>query len=157
MIPSEKQCLKILKKQNLPENIIKHSKTVAKVALEIAEKLKKKGIKVNIPLVRAAALLHDIARTEPDHVIKGERLLKKLGMDEVAEVVKTHGLYHLSKFPPKTIEQKIVFYADKRVNNYKIVTVEERFRDFKKRYNKTQEEIKQEYEFVKNIEKELFK
>ena len=53
---------------------------------------------------------------------------------------------------PKTIEEKIVFYADKRVKDNKIVSLEERFEDIKKRYNLN---LTRELEFVKKIEKEI--
>jgi len=158
MIPSQQQCLKILKKEKVPKNIVEHVKKVKEISLGIAEKLERKGIKVNKKLLIASALLHDIAKAKQgDHTIEGARLLEKLGFKEVAEVVKTHSLYHMKEFPPKTIEQKILFYADKITKGSEVVSVEERFEDFKRRYGKTEEEIREEYEFVKKIEKELFR
>lgn len=156
MIPTESQCFEILKKENVPENIIGHCKAVTKVALEVADNLAKKGIKVNIPLVKAAALLHDIARPKPgDHELEGVKIAEKFGLDkELIDTIKTHGLFHVFEWPPETTEQKIIFYADKRANGNKIVSIEERFDYFKKTYG-DDERRKREYDFVKKIEKEL--
>ena len=158
MIPTEAQCLEIMKKEKAPINVIRHCKAVAKFAVKIAEKLVKKGIKVDIPLVMAAALLHDIARHRPgDHEIEGINIAKKLGFDKkLVDVIRTHGLFHVFEpgFQPNTVEQKIVFYADKRANGNKEVSVEKRFEYLRKRYG-DDERRKKEYEFVKKIEKEL--
>ena len=155
-IPTREECLKILQDSNVPSNIIAHSKQVCNVALKIADLLERKGIKINRNLVQAGALLHDVKKLSPnDHVIEGFELIKSLGYPEVAEVLKKHGLYHLDKeeFLPKTREEKIVFYADKRVKNDGVVSVEERFEYIKQRYKK--EDIGQELRFTKKIEKEL--
>ena len=90
-----------------------------------------------------------------DHVIEGYEFIKSLGFQEVAEVMKKHGLYHLSKgeFVPKTWEEKIVFYADKRAKGDKVVSVDERFEYIKQRYKK--DNVEKEVNFTKKIEKEL--
>ena len=110
-IPTKEECLKILKSNNIPDNIIAHSEQVCNVALKIVGLLEKKGIKLNRNLIAAASLLHDVKKLSPnDHVAEGFELLKSLGFEEVAEVIKKHGLYHLDKdeFAPKTWEEKIV-------------------------------------------------
>ena len=153
-IPSREECLAILDKNKTPSNVIEHCKAVCKVAEEIAEKLIKKGVKLNKELVVAGALLHDIERDKDDHIVAGANLLKKLGFLEVAEVAKKHSLYKITEedVQPRTIEEKIVFYADKRVKGRKVVSLEERFEDIKKRYNV---DLKNEFEFCKKIEEEL--
>ena len=153
-IPSKEECLDILNKNKTPSNVIEHCKTVCKVAEEVADKLINKGINVNKKLVIAAALLHDIERDKEDHVITGTKLLKNMGFPEVSEVARKHSLQELKnkEIQPKTIEEKIVFYADKRVKGNKIVSFEERFEDIKKRYNV---DLIEEYELAKKIEEEL--
>ena len=155
-IPTKQQCLKILKDNNVPDNIIAHSKAVCKVAIKIVDLLEKGGISVNKDLVAAASLLHDIKKLSPnDHVIEGYGFVKSLGFPEVALVMRKHGLSNLEKDDciPKTWEEKIVFYADKRVKNDKIVSVDERFEYIRQRYKK--EDIEEEYNFTKMVEKEL--
>ena len=153
-IPSKEECLDILNKNKTPSNVIEHCKTVCKVAEDIAEKLIKKGIKVNKKLVIAAALLHDIEREKENHRAEGTKLLKSIGLSEVSEVIKKHSLYGIEdeRVQPKTVEEKIVFYADKRANGNKIVSLKERFEDIKKRYKV---DLIEEFEFAKKIEEEL--
>src|SRR3989338_6350842 len=129
-IPTKEECLSILNKNKTPFDVIEHSKAVCKVAEKNAGKLIRKGIKLNKKLVMASALLHDIEREKPNHVIKGALLLKKLGYPEIADVIKKHSLYKLEEKSrqPRTWEEKIVFYSDKRVMDSKIVSLKERFK-----------------------------
>jgi len=110
-IPSRDECLDILNNNKTPSNVIEHCKTVCKVAEDVADKLIEKGNKVNKELVIAAALLHDVERVKDEHIVKGVKLIKSLGYPEVAEVLGKHSLYKQEKSPPKTFEEKIVFYA----------------------------------------------
>ena len=153
-IPTREECLDILNNNKTPFNVIEHSKAVAEFAEGIVEKLIKNGIKVNKKLVIAAALLHDIEREKKNHVIEGANLLKKLGFPEVAEVVKKHSLYQIEKkeFQPHTIEEKIVFYADKRIKGKIATSLKERFDDLKERYDV---DLTGEFKLSKRIEEEL--
>ena len=152
-IPTKEECIEILTKNKTPSNVIKHSKTVCKVAENITEKLIKKGFKVNKELVIAAALLHDIERHKDNHVVIGVKLLKSMGFHEVAEVTKKHSLTEIEKEnKPLRIEEKIMFYADKIVKGNKIVSLKERIEDLEKRYNKS---FNGELVFGKKIEREL--
>ena len=155
-IPSKEECLSILNKNKTPSNVIEHCKAVCRVAEEIADNLIKKGIGVKKDLVVASALLHDVEREKKDHIAAGAKLIKSLGFPEVAQVIMKHSLYKVEdpKRQPKTYEEKIVFYADKRVKGSKIVSLEERFADLKERYNI---DLKKEFEFAKKIEKELIR
>ena len=152
--PTKKECFEILANNKTPSKIIWHSKAVCKVAEKIADKLIKKGIKLNKKLVVAAALLHDIERGKDQHVIRGSRLLKKLGYPEVAKVMKKHSLYKLEvkSNQPSTWEEKIVFYADKRCKDDKIVSLKQRFNALEDYYKVN---LSKELKFTKNIEKEL--
>ena len=99
--------------------------------------------------------MHDIEREKEDHIAEGAKLINSLGFPEVAEVIRKHSLNKIEDpaRQPKTYEEKIVFYADKMVKGNKIVSLEERFADLKKRYNT---DLKKEFEFTKKIEKEIF-
>lgn len=153
-IPSREQCLGILKNNGTPSNVIQHCKTVAKVAEDVADGLIKKGIKLNKELVTASALLHDIQRHKEDHVVKGAELLKKLGFPEIAKVMRYHAYHEMQKDNKFDLgmEQKIVFYADKRVRNDKKVSLDERYDDLEKRYKA---DLSAERKFVKKMEKDL--
>ena len=153
-IPSKEECLDILNKNKTPSKVIEHCKTVCKVAEEITDKLVQKDININKKLVTAAALLHDIERVKENHIDEGVKLLKNMGFPEVSEVIRKHSLHGIEdkNRQPKTVEEKIVFYADKRAKGNEIVIIEERFEDLKKRYNI---EFTKELEFKKKIEEEL--
>jgi len=113
-IPSKEQCLKILKENNVPDNIVAHLKAVHNFSIQLCDVLEKRGVHVNRDLVAAGALLHDIKKTSSDdHVIGGYEFIKSLGFPEVALLVRKHSLVHLQSddFTPKTWEEKIVFYA----------------------------------------------
>jgi len=155
-IPPKEECLDILNKNKTPSNVIEHCKTVCKLAEDIAEQLIKRDIKVNKQLVIAAALLHDIERVKPNHIVEGTKLIKNMGFPEVSEVVKKHGLYKLGdeNVQPSTVEEKILFYADKSVIGNKIVGVKKRIEDLEKRYNKR---FNKELECTKKIEEEVLK
>ncbi|MBI2652827.1 HD domain-containing protein [Candidatus Woesearchaeota archaeon] len=156
IIPTREECLKILKENNVPDNVIAHCKAVCDFSMKIVDLLEKKGINVNRDLVAAGALLHDIKKiNSDDHIIEGYEFIKSLGFSEVALLIKKHGLYHLENedFVPKTWEEKAVFYADKRVKNDKIVSINERFEYIKQRYKK--DDVEKEIMFTKKIEKEL--
>jgi len=155
-IPTKEECIVLLRKNNVPDNIIAHTKKVCEFSLKVCDILEERGIKVNRNIVAAAALLHDIKKLEPgEHEIEGAKLIESFGYPEVAVLIKKHGLKHSFKdeFMPKTWEEKIIFYSDKRVKNDKIVSVDERFEYIKQRYKR--EIVDREVELTRKIEKEL--
>lgn len=154
-IPGKEDCLKLLRENGTPENIIAHTMAVHDFAMRVVDRLERQGHRLDRRLVAAAALLHDIEKIKPNHVLAGHDLLVRKGHPEVARVVLKHGLEHLDdeRYVPHTTEEKIVFYADKRVKNTTVVTVEERFADIKARYDAPH--IDEEQRIVKAIEREL--
>jgi uncharacterized protein len=128
------------------ENIVAHSLEVSKIAIFLCEELNKKGQQIDLRLVEAAALLHDIAktvclRTKEDHTQAGCCLLKEIGYDRVGEVVAQHVWLLKEGDPCSVSEEEVVNYADKRVRHDQIVSLDERFVDLKKRYGKDQRSI----------------
>jgi len=129
MIPTEEQAKMLWDKYQLPQKKRTHTMLVAKQAVFFAKKIPN----VNIPLLRAAALLHDIDKAvakkpgeqHPDTAV---RILKEEGMPEVASVVATHSLHAIldSRIAPKTWEEKLLYLSDKMVK-YEIITVDKRF------------------------------
>ena len=145
-IPTETECFKIMEQYSMLPNIIEHSIQVKNSAMAIANNLIDKN-SINIELVCAGALLHDIAKTitlktgERFHDRIGADLIIKLGYPEVAEICASHVL--LNSFNPhgNVEEREIVHYSDKRVKHSKIVSLEERFEDLLVRYGTTEEKI----------------
>ena len=163
-LPSREQAIELLRKNNCPPKVINHCEEVAKLALEIASKLEKKGIKVDLKLVEAGALLHDIGRSKShavDHGVVGAKIAESEGLpEEVVRIIKRHvggGItsqeaekfgWPKDVYEPVTLEEKIVSYADKLIDQSKRVPIDleiERLqvehRDAAERVRKLHEEI----------------
>jgi uncharacterized protein len=140
-IPTREECLRLMGEYGMLENITSHSLAVARVALFLSAELNKRGQKLDLRLVEAASLLHDLTKTEclktkEDHAVTGSLLLKRIGYDRVGEIVARHIWLGKAVDPSCVCEEEIVNYADKRVMHDRIVSLEERFRDLKERYGK---------------------
>jgi uncharacterized protein len=61
-LPTQEQCLEIIKEYHVPKHIVKHCLAVAKLAVFLAKKLQEKKTAVDVELVYKAGLLHDVAR-----------------------------------------------------------------------------------------------
>jgi putative nucleotidyltransferase with HDIG domain len=158
-IPATEECEEILEEFNVPENIREHSRIVKEIALLLAKKLKEKGKAVDLELVSAGALLHDLDKIAtlkdvPSHGTVSKRWLAEKELFRVGEVVENHGPQIIAKENPGW-EDKVVFYADKRCNHNKIVSLKERFYYIKNAYKDTFREEHEEISIA--IEKEIFK
>jgi putative nucleotidyltransferase with HDIG domain len=159
-VPSDTECLTLLTEVGLAPAIINHSLIVQKFALELADSLNERGVKVDRQLISAAALLHDVMKMEAQvcHGIEGGEFLRRKGFPEVASVVEKHCLINLEDpdLVPKTTEEKLLMYADLRVGTGKIVSLDERFSHIKGRYNPKDPSKFNEYKaFAKQLEWEL--
>lgn len=123
-------------------HIVRHSELVADVALLIGQKLNSSGQQLDIALVEAGALLHDITKTaaiktKENHAETGGELLASLGYSRVANIARQHICLDPGPSDPNSVtEVELVNYADKRVKHEEIVDIEERFRDVLDRYAK---------------------
>ena len=140
MIPTREQCLKLIRRYNMLPHIIRHSELVTRVALLISRKLNSGGCNLDLALVEAGALLHDITKTvsietKENHAETGGELIASLGYAAVADVVRQHiCLDPASSDPDGISEAEVVNYADKRVKHEEVVGIEERFQDVWERY-----------------------
>lgn len=96
------------------------------------------------------------------HIHAAYNMLKEIHEDEIAEIVKKHE-YRCLVQPgrcPATLEEKILYYADKRVLHDRIVGLSERVADGRKRYfpdGNFPDEDKLIERALYNLEKELCK
>jgi putative nucleotidyltransferase with HDIG domain len=144
-------------KYGMLENIAAHSLEVARVALFISIELNKKGQRIDLGLVEAASLLHDLMKTEclrtkEDHAQTGSQVLKGMGYERVGEVVAQHIWLCKEGDPSSISEEEIVNYADKRVMHDRIVSLEERFSDLKERYGRIQRAM----DYLERLRKEIY-
>ena len=79
-----------------------------------------------VPLVVAAALLHDVARAEPRHGEAGADLLERLGYARVARIVRRH-MRLGDALGDDLDETQVVYLADKLVQDDRLVGVDARF------------------------------
>lgn len=125
-IPTLDECWQILNEAGVDERIKDHCCTVAYRALDLVNKLNNAGAGLDENLILAGALLHDIARREPDHALAGARLLETRGYPLVAAVVSTHMDIEVSGEHPLT-EAEVVYYVDKTVKGNTLISIDDRF------------------------------
>jgi uncharacterized protein len=139
-LPNREQAIELLRKNNCPSHVISHCIAVADLAVETANKLQRKGLKIDIELVETGALLHDLGRSKShsvDHAILGARIAQSIGLpDSVVRIIKRHVGAGISAveaeklgwpkdiYTPQTLEEKTVSYADKLIYHSKRVPVE---------------------------------
>lgn len=135
MIPDDKTINALWDTYQLPSYKRIHCDMVKKVALTIARRINEKhsGILINEHLLTAAALLHDIDKNieklpGEHHPDPGVRILKQGHLDEVADIIRTHPLHMIldDKTAPKTMEQQVLFIADK-MTKQEVISVQKRF------------------------------
>jgi uncharacterized protein len=138
-LPSRRKALKLLKAAGCQPNVVEHCKIVTQVALEIATACQLKGIKVDRDLVEIGSLLHDIGRSKThsiNHAVVGVDIARAFGLPTAvlriierhigagitASEAKTLGLPP-KDYRPRTLEEKIVAYADKLVEGNRKVPI----------------------------------
>ena len=165
MIPSIDTCYKLWDKYKLSEKKRIHVQLVAQTALYFSYCLQKhKGIVINIALLEAGALLHDIDKNieylpTETHPQTGVRILRNEGYEEVAELIKNHSVQNIEneQTAPKTWEEKLLFLADKMVKQ-DIITVDERFDLWLEDEYMSQEQktmLRRVYPHVKSLEYDI--
>ena len=142
LIPTRRECLNLMKKTLMPLHIQKHSILVTEIALFLSKLLNLNGTKLDLSLVQAGGLLHDIAKARSlssgeRHERLGAKLLHDWGYVGLASIVQDHVSLDLIRLSGPITESLIVNYADKRVKHDHVVTLEERFADLVERYAKT--------------------
>lgn len=167
----------------LPANVRAHCDTVAAVAEKLCDSLLERGTVVRKEATVRAAALHDLLRfldfshggeptgkkartAEEESAWEGIRarypgmkheaaiaaFLDERGFRTIAAIVRTHGLNY-AHTEKSTVEELVVYYADKRVAHDKCVTLQERFDDLLARYGKEFGEL---YDSTKRVESMLF-
>ncbi|CAI9406227.1 Bifunctional protein GlmU [Pleomorphomonas sp. T1.2MG-36] len=124
--PDEAECEAMLEAADTPEPTRRHSRVVARLAVDIAARLAARGHALDSAAVLAGALLHDIAKGDLDHAAAGARRVSAFGFAEVAEIVAVHMECALE--PGQTVDPRhVVFLADKLVKGERLVGIEQRF------------------------------
>ena len=136
MIPSEGEAMAILAKHKVGPYIVRHCQAVAMAAEIMAVEAERRGRAVDREATVAGALLHDLGRTKSQtvrHGVEGAEILTNEGVDgKVVEIVRRHVGAGISPeeakklglpdydYIPRTIEERIVCFADKMVDADKV-------------------------------------
>lgn len=171
----------------LPAHIGRHCDAVGAFAERCALVLAERGVIARPGTLRTAGRLHDLLRfidiragtTNVAFDVTDEQLarweevkadyagmqheeactvfLEQKGYLELARIILTHGM-RVRPGESATIEQKLLYYADKRVMEDRVVSLDERFDDFANRYGKGEKspEALVWEEATRVIERELF-
>lgn len=123
-IPDSKKVKQILDICSTSEPVRAHGRAVCMKATQMAERLTEKGVNLNIKLLQAAALLHDMCRPAPHHAEAAAKRLRDWGYPDVAKLVEIH---HGGRFSSELDESQILFLADKLVQGTMMVSLKERF------------------------------
>lgn len=122
-LPSNQECMEILRKSGCSENVISHCQAVKELAMKMAEKTD-----ADKELVNVAALLHDIGRAKTHgirHAMEGANMARELGLPKsVILIIERHLGAGITKdeaqnlglpekdYIPSTLEEKIVAHSD---------------------------------------------
>jgi len=166
-LPTRREALNLLFKAGCSHRVVEHCERVAAFALKIAKACQRKHSNVDVKLVEISALLHDIGRSKThsvDHALEGGKIARAFNLPEsIAFIVERHaggGIpreeakklgWPIRDFLPKTLEEKIVCYADKRVEGLRIVSIEETVKAYAADLGKNHPAIQRIWELHREI------
>jgi len=161
-IPTRHDCYHIMYEMKMMDHIVVHSLQVCRVALFLAHSLE--GY-LDLHLVQAGALLHDITKTRSiktheNHAQTARELLTSLNYPEVGDIVGQHVLLDQYFSSDSPTEADVVNYSDKRVIHDKVGSLEERMKYIMERYGTEptrRKYIQELWEKTERLENHLFR
>jgi len=140
-LPTRAEAIEILGKAGCSKRVIEHCRYVARFSVKVTKALQKKGENVDVQLVEIGGLLHDIGRSKThtvDHGFIGSQIARSLNLPQsVVKIIERHVGGGVPKdeakqlgwpprdYLPRTWEERIVCYADKRVEGLRIMPIEQ--------------------------------
>jgi uncharacterized protein (TIGR00295 family) len=126
--PDHNTCLKLLTDEGVSTKVINHVKAVHRFTVIIGNRFIEKGYEINMPLLEAGALLHDIGRSKVhdlSHAVAGCVIAERLELNyDLISIIKNHIGAGITKeeaiknglpgedYIPIALEEKIVAAAD---------------------------------------------
>jgi len=146
LIPSRTECMELQRQFDMPENICRHSLLVTEVALLLASGLNLNSLRLDLRLIEAGALLHDVGKvcglkSGEDHAAIGAEMLDGIVDPAVSRIVGEHISLDSREVAGPVTESLVVNYSDKRVRHDQVVSIEERYRDLIARYAKAPQQV----------------
>lgn len=132
--PDKRECQEIWDHYHTSDQVRTHCAAVCREAERIAGKLLRAGQRMDLSVIRSAALLHDVVRERENHAEAGAGVLIREGYPGVAELIKDH---HDLNCPDREklsqgewsrwLMAAVVYLADKRTQHDRTVSLNERF------------------------------
>lgn len=151
-LPTRVEALDFLEKAGCSQGVIEHCRTVSRFAVKIAKAFHKRGFDVDVYLVEVSGLLHDIGRSKThtvDHGVVGSDIARSFHLpSSVVRIIERHvggGVpkeeakqlgWPVRDYLPKTLEEKIVCYSDKRVEGLRTVSIKQAVQTYSARLGK---------------------
>ena len=123
---SDYELMRLLYGEDAPKNVMRHERAVARLSVHLADELNAAGFPIDTGLLELAALVHDCARAMPRHDEQAAEILRRIGRDDLAEIVRQHMLPE-PVARDKISEITLLYLADKLVIEDRPATLEERF------------------------------
>lgn len=165
IIPSREVCLTLMDQHGMLPQIKAHSLQVARVALCLGQNLIANYPDLDLALIEAGALLHDIAKTRSlktkgDHVQAGKEMIRAMGFESVARIVALHVRLGNEYYQNGAMDEAVVVhYSDKRVLHDQVVGLKERFEYLLQTYGRSEDitsRIKALFQETLKLEKRIF-
>lgn len=159
---NRQEALDLLERFQTPMHVRAHCSKVARVAEFLARQLREVALNVDPELAWLGGMVHDFVRVVDfrtldsalgtpyeqafwqrlradyagrHHADVGADILETMGESALAKIVRVHKTRAiLSHDSPQTWEEKLVYYADKRVSHDQIVSLRERLEEIRLRY-----------------------
>jgi molybdenum cofactor cytidylyltransferase len=126
-VPSAEECEAILGLLlETADDLVRHCRAVARVAGAIARALVDAGVGLDLELIYAAALLHDIAKSQKDQALVGGELLHRLGFARTGDLVAAHADPDLPAHAAIR-EAEVLYLADTLLQGERLVSLDQRF------------------------------
>lgn len=136
-IPSRQTCFDIWNYVDTPDRVRAHCLSVEQTALKLAEDYQQRSASpkaaVNTGMLSAAALLHDMLRTSPNHAHAAADLLTEMCYDKISPMVRYHKNLPL-RFHNTVNETTLLYLSDRLVIDSSSATLEEKYREKTLRY-----------------------
>jgi molybdenum cofactor cytidylyltransferase len=120
-LPGPDDCRALLARYGTPAPVVAHAECVALVAGRLGEALRAAGVCLDLRLLQAAAVTHDIARAAAGHAAAGAAVLDAGGFPRVAAVVRHHMDLPATSGEPG--EAEVLYLADKLTIGADIVSL----------------------------------
>lgn len=103
-----------------------HGRMVGRTAVALAEALNARGAGLDIDAVYCGGLLHDVAKGQPQHGLRGAEMLAGLGLPEIGAIVAEHMDLPASA-DGRLTEKEVVCLADKYISGTRRIDLGERY------------------------------